>query len=88
MTLPQASVSIYEALRGDVIAGLARPEGLGAIVYHGLIRGLELLSRAPRSESTPIVTARSMQSVRSDPQFLHLLANMILQTHQEVAHVY
>jgi len=26
--------------------------------------------------------------VRTDPQFLHVLANMVLQTHQELTHVY
>jgi len=27
-------------------------------------------------------------NVRTDPQFLHVLANMVLQTHQELTHVY
>jgi hypothetical protein len=75
-------------LRGEVLAGQACCEGLGAIVYHGLIRGLSLLC-SPRVESvTPIVTTRSVPNVCTDPQFLHVLANMVLQTHQELTHVY
>lgn len=71
-----------------MLSGDARGEGLGAIVYHGLIRGLSFLSNPVAEPAAPNLPARSVPNVRTDPQFLHLLANMVLQTHQEVTHVY
>jgi hypothetical protein len=75
-------------LRGEVLAGQACCEGLSAIVYHGLLRGLSLLSSPGAPSVTPTATARAVPNVRTDPQFLHVLANMVLQTHQELTHVY
>jgi hypothetical protein len=75
-------------LRGEVLAGQACCEGLGAIVYHGLVRGLSLLCSPSVESVAPVVTTRSVPSVCTDPQFLHVLANMVLQTHQELTHVY
>lgn len=71
-----------------MLAGQACCEGLSAIVYHGLIRGLFLLSRPGTPSVVPLATARAVPNVRTDPQFLHVLANMVLQTHQELTHVY
>jgi hypothetical protein len=89
LTLPTAAVAIYETLRTEVLAGRARPDGLGAVVYHGLIGGLPLLSQSLAVQMTPAAAAaQSLPNVRTDPQLLHLLANMVLQTHQEMAHVY
>lgn len=75
-------------MRCEVLAGQACCEGLSAIVYHGLIRGLSLLSSPGAPSVAPAATARTVPSVRADPQFLHVLANMVLQTHQELTHVY
>jgi hypothetical protein len=75
-------------LRSEVLRGHARPDGLGAIVYHGLIHGLSLLSQTIPELAPPVATGLSLPNVRTDPQFLHLLANMVLRTHQEVTHVY
>jgi hypothetical protein len=75
-------------LRGEVLTGQACCEGLSAIVYHGLIRGLSLLSRPGTPCVAPAATARTLPNVRTDPQFLHVLANMVLQSHQELTHVY
>ncbi len=75
-------------MRCEVLAGQACCEGLSAIVYHGLIRGLSLLSSPGAPSVAPAATARTVPSVRTDPQFLHVLANMVLQTHQELTHVY
>jgi hypothetical protein len=80
-------LELYERLRAEVLRGQARPEGLGAIIYHGFIGGLGLLCsssackepRAPRS-STPAITGNR--------ELLRLLANMVLQTQSEVMHVY
>ena len=71
-----------------MLAGQACCEGLSAIVYHGLLRGLSLLSSPSAPSVVPTVTARAVPNVRTDPQFLHVLANMVLQTHQELTHVY
>lgn len=72
-----------------MLAGQARCEGLSAIVYHGLIRGLSLLLSSPGAPSVaPAATDRMVPNVRTDPRFLHVLANMVLQTHQELTHVY
>jgi hypothetical protein len=75
-------------LRGEVLAGQACCEGLSAIVYHGLFRGLSLLSSPGAPSVTPAATVRTVPNVRTDPQFLHVLVNMVLQTHQELTHVY
>ena len=88
MTLPPAALALYERLRSEVLASQARTAGFGAIVYHGLIRGLSLLLSHTAESGAPSATTRSGPNVRTDPQFLHLVANMVLQTHQELTHVY
>jgi hypothetical protein len=88
MTVPSEALALYERLRCEVLCGQTCCEGLGAIVYHGLIRGLSLLSSQVAPAVAPVVTARAVPNVRTDPHFLHLLANMLLQTHQELTHVY
>ena len=80
---------MYETLRGEVLRGHARPDGLGAIVYHGLVHGLLLLSQKRPESATPATMASSfVPNVRTDPAFVHLLANMVLRTHAGVTHVY
>jgi hypothetical protein len=71
-----------------VLRGHARPDGLSAIVYHGLVHGLSLLSQAPAEPATPVLASLALPNVRADPAFLHLLANMVLRTHEGVPHVY
>lgn len=71
-----------------MLAGQACCEGLSAIVYHGLLHGLSLLLSPDAPSAAPAATARTVPNVRTDPQFLHVLANMVLQTHQELTHVY
>jgi len=88
VTVPSQALPLYERLRYEVLAGQACREGLSAIVYHGLISGLSLLSSQGAPCMAPVVTARAVPNVRTDPQFLHVLANMVLQTHQELTHVY
>jgi len=88
LTVSPAAVAIYEALRSDVLRGHARPDGVGAIVYHGLVHGLSLLSQPIPGSAPPVATVLSSPNVQTDPQFLHLLANMVLRTHREVSHVY
>jgi len=81
-------VATYELLRAAVLRGEARPEGLGAVIYHGLIDGLMLLcSSGPRSAASA-QRASTAQPIGSDRELLRVLANMVLQTQSEVMHVY
>lgn len=92
--MPATALATYERLRGEVLAGRARPEGLGAIVYHGLIEGLRRVCAASPCIAT--VTARPAAGVDGagplpaacQPDLLHLLANMVLEVQAEVTHVY
>jgi hypothetical protein len=80
-------VAAYELLRAEVLRGQARPEGLGAIVYHGLVEGLKLLcASTPRSGSS--AQQATPPQIAHDRELLRLLANMVLQTQSEVMHVY
>jgi len=74
-------------LRAEVLGGRARPEGLGAVVYHGMLEGLAVLmsAAAPRIACPAPTTATS---IRGDRALLRVMANMILQTQSEVKHVY
>jgi hypothetical protein len=74
-------------LRAEALGGRARPEGLGAVVYHGMLEGLAVLMSA----TTPLIACpapSAATSIRSDRALLRLMANMILQTQSEVKHVY
>jgi hypothetical protein len=79
-------VSVYETLRGEVLRGVARPDGLGAVIYHGMLEGLALLMSVTVSTTThqPMLP---QPSVRGDRGLVSLLANMVLHTHLEVKHV-
>lgn len=86
--LPADAISIYETLRADVLQGLARADGLGAVIYHGMIEGLAILM----IPAVPRVTHQSRRATSvdagDDHMFLHVMANMILQAQSEVKHVY
>lgn len=79
----------YEALRTEVLTGQALPEGLSALVSHGMLRGLALiLSDAPVLQCPQVARESSVHSIPHDPQFVRLLANMLLRSQSEVVHVY
>jgi hypothetical protein len=83
-----AALPTYEQLRGEVLSGQAHPEGLTAIVYHGMLRGLAvILTEAPaegeRASRAPVLEAGPL-----DGELLRLLTNMILQSQSQVKHVY
>jgi hypothetical protein len=86
--VPTAAVSLYETLRADVLRGQARPDGLGAVVYYGMLEGLARLLRVSTAPTEPLPSTLALPGVRSDRAFLGLLANMILRVHSEVQHVY
>jgi hypothetical protein len=64
-----------------------RPEGLGALVYHGMVTGLLMLARAAPLAAVPLPDV-AIQTMPHDRQFVRLLANMLLRTQSEVMHVY
>jgi hypothetical protein len=82
-----SAINEYETLRAAVLRGEASPEGLGAIVYHGLIDGLAVLTR-PMSRPVPITERTPSGVVTRDPALLRLLANMVLQSQSGIKHVY
>jgi hypothetical protein len=70
----------------------ARPEGLAAVVYHGLLGGLNVVCR----QAAAGAGAQPMSNVRvgpvsgplsADPALVRLLADMVLFCQQEVSHV-
>jgi hypothetical protein len=85
-----SAAQLYETLRGQVLQGQARPDGLGAIVFHGMWRGLGLLlSAAPLSpSSSPAACTVAPLPVVHDPQLVRLLANMLLLTQSKVEYAY
>jgi len=81
-------VAMYERLRADVLLGRARPEGLGAVIYHGLVDGVASLCSSTDCEPAPAHRSSTPRSSVCDHELLRLLTNMVLQTQSEVMHVY
>ena len=86
-------IECYEHLRGAVLKAQARPEGLAAVAYHGLIGGLKLIASmaepTPTAEVLPVpITPDVTEALMPiDPALVRLLANMVLLFRQEVSHV-
>jgi hypothetical protein len=89
MNLPPAALLTYEQLRAGVINAQPYVEGLAAIVYHGMARGLAVIltATAPNLASSPPRVCAS-QGVPLDRELLRLIANMVLQSQSQVMHVY
>jgi hypothetical protein len=88
--LPVNACQTYETLRTQVLQGQARPDGLGAIVFHGMWRGLGLLLSAPRPAliATPAIPDAPVVPAAHDPQLVRLLANMLLLTQSKDEYAY
>ncbi len=84
----QASVAAYETLRRAVIDGTGHIEGVAALRYHGMLKGLFMLAHAevPRNISAP--HREPAMGPQPAGEFVHLLANLVLHTHSELTHVY
>jgi hypothetical protein len=83
------AAEVYETLRGQVLRGVARPDGQGAIVFHGMWRGLMvLLSAPPPAASSPAIPEGTPVPVAHDPQLVRLLANMLLLTQSKDGYAY
>lgn len=79
----------YEALRDAVIDGTPHPEGAAALRYHGMLRGLPVLVQSTAAIDTAAPhTAQRLNTLPAGNVFVRLLANLVLRTHSELAHVY
>ncbi len=80
----------YETLRCQALRGQARPDGLGAIVFHGMWDGLVVLLGATplHSSSSSAITDSTPAPVAHDPQLVRLLANMLLFTQSKDEYAY
>jgi hypothetical protein len=88
MNVPPAALATYETLRAEVLGGQARPAGLAAVIYHGMLHGLTIILTdvALPAVSAPRTPAADFSSV--DPDLLRLVANMVLQLQSQVNHAY
>ena len=87
--LPAHAVQAYEELREQVVREQARPDGLGAIVFHGMWCGLSVLLQTP---PMPLLSSAGTtcppSPVTHDPQLVRLLANMVLLTQSKEEYAY
>ena len=89
MTVSSAALPTYERLRTEVINGNIPPEGLAAITYHGMVRGLTVILAEPAANSpSPPSSDLHSNDVSVDRDLLRVIANMVLQSQSEVMHVY
>jgi hypothetical protein len=89
-SLPVDAALSYERVRADVLAGHARPDALGAIVFHGMWQGLRVLLSTSSTSSTSRTVSPPMAPPTGtlDRQLVRLLADMVLATQLEVNHVH
>ena len=89
MNVPSAALLTYEQLRAEALDAQVRPDGLAAMVYHGMIRGLAVIltEPAPEARSSPSQVP-APEGISLDRELLRLIANMVLQSQAEVMHVY
>lgn len=89
INLPANSTDIYESLRNQVLKGAAQPQGLSVVLYHGVLRGLQILAMKPVHEIHYAEKHEiTKHSVSVDSNLVRLLANMVLHTQREILHGY
>ncbi len=75
-----------------MMAGHAKADALGAIIFHGMWQGLRVLLRAATASSSPSPDAPPTLSAAPastlDRQLVRLLADMVLATQSQVQHVH
>jgi hypothetical protein len=89
--VPSDAAAAYERVRADVVAGRARPDALGAIIFHGMWHGLRVLrGNSATSTSSVIVppTSAAAPTGTLDRQLVRLLADMVLAAQLEVRHAH
>jgi hypothetical protein len=75
-------------LRAGVLNGGGRPEGLAAVRFHGMVQGLALLLKGAAQPVAPTPKIESTSPIQHDRELIRVLANIVLRTHSELAHVY
>jgi hypothetical protein len=75
-------------LRAEVLSGRGRPEGLAALRFHGIVQGLALLLKGAAQPVAPTPKIESIKPIQRDSELIRVLANIVLRTHSELAHVY
>jgi hypothetical protein len=88
MSVPPTVLATYETLRAEVLSGQARPAGLAAVIYHGMLRGLTVILTDVARPAVSAPRALASDSSAVDPDLLRLVANMVLQLQSQVNHVY
>jgi hypothetical protein len=82
-------MELYEALRAAVLCDQTHVEGVGAIVFHGMWRGLVVLIMARAAPAASVRPAPSgPPPAVHDRQLVRLLANMVLAAESQVHHAY
>ncbi|CAB3802994.1 hypothetical protein [Pararobbsia alpina] len=88
-TLPADAPELYEDLRAAALCGQPGMDGMGAIVFHGMWRGLVVwitTRTAPTVRGQPAPSA--LPATVHDRQLVRLLANMVLAAESRVHHAY
>ena len=74
------------------MAGHAKADALGTIIFHGMWQGLRVLLRAATASSSPSLDAAPTMPAAPastlDRQLVRLLADMVLATQSQVPHVH
>lgn len=85
---------VYERVRAEVVAGRARPDALGAIIFHGMWHGLRVLRGTAATSTTATSSVIASPTLAAAPtgtldrQLVRLLADMVLATQLEVHHAH
>jgi hypothetical protein len=61
---------------------------MAALRFHGMAQGLAILLKAVSPPVVPTPKDLAVNPMQRDSEFIHLLANIVLRTHSELAHVY
>ncbi|MFT6309455.1 MAG: hypothetical protein ACJA0Z_004638 [Halioglobus sp.] len=77
---------MYETLRSQVLNGGALRTGLAAVCHHGMLRGLQMLSRDTTASSRCVVSPTP--TVPTNDALVRQLATMILNVQAESRHAY
>jgi hypothetical protein len=89
MNLSEDAIGIYESLRKQVLEHEAPSQELQIIVYHGFLRGLQILT----TQSIKPIFHKDNHEVSQSSSLLDIglirfIANIILCSQTEVMHVY
>lgn len=83
-------MELYESLRKQILEGSPRPQGLSVILYHGVMRGLQMLieEQSHTFNNDDKKEKIIVYPVPLDTNLVRFLANMILHKQSEIRHVY